>query len=51
MVDVARAASDAARDTRGASVGVVDLRTLRPFDTETIVRAAEHLLYEYHGSV
>jgi pyruvate dehydrogenase E1 component beta subunit len=42
MVDVALAASDAARDARDASVGVIDLRTLTPLDTETIVRAAEH---------
>jgi len=41
MVDVALAASDAAREARDASVGVVDLRTLRPLDTETIVRATE----------
>jgi pyruvate dehydrogenase E1 component beta subunit len=41
MVDVALAASDAAREARGAHVGVVDLRTLTPLDTETIVRATE----------
>ena len=41
MVDVALAASDAALEARGAEVGVVDLRTLTPLDTETIVHAAE----------
>jgi pyruvate dehydrogenase E1 component beta subunit len=41
MVDVALAASDVVLDARGAHVGVVDLRTLTPLDTDTIVRAAE----------
>jgi pyruvate dehydrogenase E1 component beta subunit len=41
MVDVALAASDAALDARGAHVGVIDLRTLTPLDTDTIVRATE----------
>jgi pyruvate dehydrogenase E1 component beta subunit len=41
MVDVALSASDAARDRRGAGVGVVDLRTLTPLDTETLVRVTE----------
>jgi len=41
MVDVALAASDTALEARGAHIGVVDLRTLTPLDTETIVNAAE----------
>lgn len=41
MVDVACAAADAAREVRGAEVGVVDLRTLTPLDTETLVQVAE----------
>ena len=41
MVDVACAAADAAHEARGAEVGVVDLRTLTPLDTETLVQVAE----------
>lgn len=41
MVEVACAAADAARESRGAEVGVVDLRTLTPLDTETLVQVAE----------
>jgi pyruvate dehydrogenase E1 component beta subunit len=41
MVDVAVAAADALADTRGATVGVVDLRTLSPFDVETLVTVTE----------
>ncbi len=41
MVDIAVAAADVALEQRDARVGVIDLRTLTPLDTETIVRAAE----------
>ena len=41
MVDIAVAAADVALEQRDAHVGVIDLRTLTPLDTETIVRAAE----------
>jgi pyruvate dehydrogenase E1 component beta subunit len=41
MVEVACAAADAARQSRGAEVGVVDLRTLTPLDTETLVQVTE----------
>ncbi len=41
MVDVSCAAADVAREARGAHVGVVDLRTLTPLDTETLVQVAE----------
>ncbi len=41
MVDVACDAADAVRAARGAEVGVVDLRTLTPLDTETLVQVAE----------
>ena len=41
MVQVALDAAEAAREARGVEVGVIDLRTLTPLDTDTIVRAAE----------
>lgn len=41
MVDVACAAADAVLESRGAEVGVVDLRTLTPLDTETLVQVTE----------
>jgi pyruvate dehydrogenase E1 component beta subunit len=41
MVQVALDAADAVHEQRGVGVGVIDLRTLTPLDTETIVRAAE----------
>jgi pyruvate dehydrogenase E1 component beta subunit len=40
MVDVACAAADDVGERRGASVGVVDLRTLSPLDVDTIGRVA-----------
>jgi len=41
MVPVVLAAADALADARGATVGVVDLRTLSPLDVETLVRVTE----------
>jgi len=41
MVDVACAAADLVAQRRGASVGVVDLRTLSPLDVDTLTRVAE----------
>jgi pyruvate dehydrogenase E1 component subunit beta len=41
MVEVACAAADAAHESRGVEVGVVDLRTLTPLDTETLVQVTE----------
>ena len=41
MVDVACAAADVVATTRGAQVGVVDLRTLAPLDVETLTEVAE----------
>jgi pyruvate dehydrogenase E1 component beta subunit len=41
MVEVACAAADAIAERRGASVGVVDLRTLSPLDVDTLARVAQ----------
>jgi pyruvate dehydrogenase E1 component beta subunit len=41
MVPVVLAAADALAESRGATVGVVDLRTLSPLDIETLVRVTE----------
>ena len=41
MVDVACAAADAVAEHRGATVGVVDLRTLSPLDVETLAAVAQ----------
>lgn len=41
MVPVVLAAADALAETRGATVGVVDLRTLSPLDIDTLVRVTE----------
>jgi pyruvate dehydrogenase E1 component beta subunit len=41
MVPTAVEAAEAIGDTRGAHVGVVDLRTLVPLDVETLVRVTE----------
>jgi pyruvate dehydrogenase E1 component beta subunit len=41
MVEVACAAADAIAERRGATVGVVDLRTLAPLDIETLTRVSE----------
>ncbi len=42
MVPVACAAADLIAEQRGATVGVVDLRTLAPLDIDTLVRVTEH---------
>jgi pyruvate dehydrogenase E1 component beta subunit len=41
MVEVACAAADTVAERRGASVGVVDLRTLSPLDVDTLARVAQ----------
>jgi pyruvate dehydrogenase E1 component beta subunit len=41
MVPVVTAAADALAASRGATVGVVDLRTISPLDVETLVRVTE----------
>jgi pyruvate dehydrogenase E1 component beta subunit len=41
MVDVALRAADVVHEQRGAYVAVIDLRTLAPFDVDTVVHAAE----------
>jgi pyruvate dehydrogenase E1 component beta subunit len=41
MVQVACAAADLIAERRGATVGVVDLRTLAPLDVDTLVRVTE----------
>jgi len=41
MVPVVEAAADALAETRGARVGVVDLRTLSPLDVDTLVRVTQ----------
>lgn len=42
MVDVARRAAELVEEEDGASVGLLDLRTLVPLDMEALVAAVEH---------